>query len=142
MDKDNYLMGNYKPTEDIGVIFDDQTGRNRDPKRLNQMIHELMEVSNKYDFDLNTWGHGHFIGFKKVKEEGLDTDKNMTKETLQRANAILKTIEKLEGEEKKITRLYKNKENMSEQDLDDLFQIAMINTSYVLKTFNKELSDL
>ena len=66
----------------------------------------------------------------------------MTKETLNRANAIVKTIDKLECEKKRISKMYKMKENLSDDDLADLFQIAMANTDYTLKAMNKELSDL
>ena len=67
----------------------------------------------------------------------------MTIETLNRANAIKKTIDKLETEHSKISKFYsKNREDLTMEDLEDLFQIAMVNTSYTIKSFQKELEDL
>lgn len=66
----------------------------------------------------------------------------MTKETLKRANAIKKTIDKLEIERSTISKLYSKKEELNEEEIKELFSIAMINTDYTLKAMNKELSDL
>lgn len=66
----------------------------------------------------------------------------MTKETLNRANAIQKTIDKLEIERSTISKLYSKKEDLNEEEITELFSIAMINTDYTLKSMNKELSDL
>jgi len=66
----------------------------------------------------------------------------MTKETLNRANAIQKTIDKLEIERSTISKLYSKKEDLNKEEITELFSIAMINTDYTLKAMNKELSDL
>lgn len=66
--KEEYYMGNWKPQEDVGVVFDDQTAEPHSVETMNQMIEDLRDIANKYGFDLNMWNHGHFIGFKKTNE--------------------------------------------------------------------------
>ena len=75
MEENKYYMENWKPQEDVGVIFDDQTAEDRDDGTMNQMIDDLREVANNYDFDLNMWNHGYFIGFKKTSELAKEINK-------------------------------------------------------------------
>lgn len=66
----------------------------------------------------------------------------MTQETLNKANAIAKTIDRLEIEQSKITSLFSKKEKLTQKELEEVFQIAMVNTSYTLKKFKEELNNL
>jgi len=66
----------------------------------------------------------------------------MTIDTLNKANAIKKTIDKLECETSIISKLFSKKENLTEEELKELFQIAMVNTGYTLKKFKEELQSL
>lgn len=66
----------------------------------------------------------------------------MTVETLNRANAIKKTIDKLESEKSRISKLYSIKESLTPAHIEELIQIAMVNTDYTLKAFNSELDSL
>jgi len=66
----------------------------------------------------------------------------MTIETLNRANAIKKTIDKLEIEHSKISKFYSKKENLSKEELEELMEIAMINTSYAINRFKEGLKQL
>jgi hypothetical protein len=63
----------------------------------------------------------------------------MTIDTLNRANAVKKTIDKLECEHSRISKLYSKKEDLTKQELEDLFQIAMVNTTYAANRFKDEL---
>ena len=62
----DYFPENWKPQEDIGIIFDDKTAENRDKAQIGKMIRRMREVANEYGFDLNQWGSGYLTGFKKV----------------------------------------------------------------------------
>lgn len=66
----------------------------------------------------------------------------MTIDTLNRANAVKKTIDKLECEHSRISKLYSKKEDLTKEELEDLFQIAMVNTTYTVNRFKDELKEL
>ncbi len=66
----------------------------------------------------------------------------MTIDTLNRANAIKKTIDKLEIEHSTISKLYSKKEPLTKEELEELFQIAMVNTTYATNRFKDELKAL
>jgi hypothetical protein len=66
----------------------------------------------------------------------------MTLETLQRANAVKKIIDKLDCEKSRISKIYSKKENLSAEQIEDIIQIAMVNTDYALNRFKEELNDL
>ena len=66
----------------------------------------------------------------------------MTIDTLNRANAVKKTIDKLECEHSRISKLYSKKEDLTKEELEDLFQIAMVNTTYAVNRFKEELKQL
>lgn len=66
----------------------------------------------------------------------------MTIDTLNKANAIKKTIDKLECEHSRISKLYSKKEDLTKEEIEELFQIAMINTSYAINRFKEELQKL
>lgn len=66
----------------------------------------------------------------------------MTTDTLNRANAIKKTIDKLSCEKSRISKLYSKKESLSTEEIEEIMQIAMVNTDYTLKCFNKDLEEL
>lgn len=66
----------------------------------------------------------------------------MTIDTLNRANAVKKTIDKLECEHSRISKFYSKKEDLTKEELEDLFQIAMVNTTYAVNRFKDELKEL
>jgi hypothetical protein len=66
----------------------------------------------------------------------------MTIDTLNRANVVKKTIDKLECEHSRISKLYSKKEDLTKEELEDLFQIAMVNTTYAVNRFKDELKAL
>jgi UDP-glucose 6-dehydrogenase len=66
----------------------------------------------------------------------------MTIDTLNKANAIKKTIDKLEIEHSKISKFYSKKEPLTKEELEELFQIAMLNTTYATSRFKDELKAL
>lgn len=66
----------------------------------------------------------------------------MTIDTLNRANSVKKTIDKLECEHSRISKLYSKKEDLTKEELEDLFQIAMVNTTYAVNRFKDELKAL
>ena len=66
----------------------------------------------------------------------------MTLENLKRANSIKQTIDKLDCEKSRVSKYFSNKDNLTEDDIEGLIKIAIINTDYTLKTLKKELSDL
>ena len=66
----------------------------------------------------------------------------MTIDTLNKANSIKKTIDKLECETSTLSKLFSKKESLTEEELKELFLIAMTNTSYTLKKFKEELDSL
>lgn len=66
----------------------------------------------------------------------------MTIDTLNRANSVKKTIDKLECELSRISKLHSKKEPLTKEELEDLFQIAMVNTSYAVNRFKDELKEL
>jgi hypothetical protein len=66
----------------------------------------------------------------------------MTIDILNRANAVKKTIDKLECEHSRISKLYSKKEDLTKEELEDLFQIAMVNTTYAVNRFKDELKAL
>lgn len=66
----------------------------------------------------------------------------MTLETLQRANAVKKTIDRLEAEKSRISKLFSIKESLTPEHIEELIQIAMVNTDYTLKAFNNELNEM
>ena len=66
----------------------------------------------------------------------------MTLETLERANAVKKTIDKLENEKIRISKLFSIKERLTTENIDELIQIAMVNTDYTLKSFKNELNEM
>ena len=66
----------------------------------------------------------------------------MTIEKLSRANAVKKTVEKLESDKSRISKLYSKKEDLTTEDIEDLIQIAMVNTDYTLKAFRAEFAEL
>lgn len=66
----------------------------------------------------------------------------MTLETLQRANGIKKTIDRLESEKSRVSKLYSIKESLTPEHVEELIQIAMVNTDYTLKVIKNELKQL
>jgi hypothetical protein len=66
----------------------------------------------------------------------------MTEDTLNKANAIKKTIDKLEIESSKISKFYSKKDPLTKQELEELMQIAMVNTAYTINRFKDELKAL
>ena len=66
----------------------------------------------------------------------------MTIDALNRANAIRKTIDKLSCEKSRISKLYSKKDNLTTEEIEEIIQIAMVNTNYTLKCFNKDLEEL
>lgn len=66
----------------------------------------------------------------------------MTIDTLNKANAIKKTIDKLEIEHSKISKYFSKKESLTKEELEDLMQIAMVNTTYAINRFKDELKAL
>jgi hypothetical protein len=66
----------------------------------------------------------------------------MTIDTLNRANVIKKTIDKLNCEKSRISKLYSKKDNLTTEEIKEIIQMAMVNTDYTLKCFNKELEEL
>tara|TARA_R110000851_G_scaffold112024_1_gene236020 strand:+ start:790 stop:990 length:201 start_codon:yes stop_codon:yes gene_type:complete len=66
----------------------------------------------------------------------------MTIEKLSRANAVKKTVEKLESDKSRISKLYSKKEDLTNEDIEELIQIAMVNTDYTLKAFRAEFAEL
>ncbi len=66
----------------------------------------------------------------------------MTIDTLNRGNAVKKTIDKLECEHLTISKLYSKKEPLTKEELEELFQIAMVNTTYAVNRFKDELKEL
>ena len=66
----------------------------------------------------------------------------MTIDTLNRANGIKKAIDKLEIEQSKISKFYSKKEPLTKEELEELMQIAMVNTSYTQNRLKEELSKL
>jgi len=66
----------------------------------------------------------------------------MTLDTLNKANAVKKTIDKLEGEHSIISKLYNKKESLTSEEIEELIQIAMVNTSYAINRFKEELKNL
>ena len=46
----------WKPTDDICIVFDDKTGEDRAPEKIDLMVDEMREIANKYNFDLSMWG--------------------------------------------------------------------------------------
>jgi len=66
----------------------------------------------------------------------------MTLETLNQANGIFKTIEKLEIEKDKLSKYYSKIESLTEKEIEELIQIAMVNTSFAINTFKKQLENL
>ncbi|MCD8425569.1 hypothetical protein LNJ40_09700 [Tenacibaculum dicentrarchi] len=66
----------------------------------------------------------------------------MTSDILNRANALKKTIDKLESEKTKISAFFEKKENLSAKEIDELINIAMINTSFSIRTLNEEFKNL
>ena len=66
----------------------------------------------------------------------------MTIDILNRANAIKKTIDKLNCEKSRISKLYIKKEDLNAEEIEEIIQIAMINTDYTLKCFKKDLEKL
>jgi coenzyme F420-reducing hydrogenase delta subunit len=63
----------------------------------------------------------------------------MTIGTLNRANAIKKTIDKLEIEHSRISKFYSKIADLSKEEL---IEIAMVNTSYAVNRFKDELKQL
>ena len=66
----------------------------------------------------------------------------MTLETLNQANGIFKTIEKLEIEKDKLSKYYSKTESLTKKEIEELIQIAMVNTSFAINTFKKQLENL
>ena len=66
----------------------------------------------------------------------------MTIDILNRANAIKKTIDKLSCEKSRISKIYSKKESLSAEEIEEIIQIAMVNTDYTLKCFNEKLEQL
>jgi len=66
----------------------------------------------------------------------------MTLDTLNKANAIKKTIDKLESEHSIISKSFSKKESLTIEDIEKLIEIAMINTSYAINRFKEELNNL
>ena len=66
----------------------------------------------------------------------------MTEETLNLANTVKKTIDRLECEHSRISKMYSKKEELTKEELEDLFQIAMVNTIYTMDRFKDELKSL
>ena len=63
-------------------------------------------------------------------------------EDLIKANGIAKTIDKLEAEKSRLSKLYAKTKPLTEEELKEIFQIAMVNTDYTLKKFKEELNNL
>lgn len=66
----------------------------------------------------------------------------MTLETLRRANAVKKTIDRLETEKSRISKLFSIRESLTPEQIEELIQIAMVNTDYTLKCFKNELDEM
>ena len=66
----------------------------------------------------------------------------MTLETLNQANGIFKTIEKLEIEKDQLSKYYIKIESLTKKEIEELIQIAMVNTSFAINTFKKQLENL
>lgn len=66
----------------------------------------------------------------------------MTVDILNLANSVKKTIDKLECEHSKISKLYSKKQPLTKEELNELFEIAMVNTTYALNRFKDELNTL
>lgn len=66
----------------------------------------------------------------------------MTEETLNRANAIKTTIDKVKQENSRISKYFSKKDDLNEEELKDLFEIAMKNTSYTLNRLKEALDQL
>ena len=69
-------------------------------------------------------------------------NKKMTLETLNRANSVKKTIDKLESNISRIHKFFSKKENLTPDEIEELIQIAMANTDYTLNVFKRELDEL
>lgn len=54
----------WSPGDDFVVRFEDKTGENRTAEQMDQMVEEMREVANKYDFDLDQYGD--WKGIKKT----------------------------------------------------------------------------
>ena len=78
--------------------------------------------------------HCYILGFLSINK--------MTTETLIRANGIQRTIDKLEVEQSKISKFYSKKDPLTKEELEELMQIAMVNTSYAINRFKEELKSL
>ena len=66
----------------------------------------------------------------------------MTLETLNQANGIFKTIEKLEIEKDQLSKYYIKIESLTKKEIEELIQIAMVYTSFAINTFKKQLENL
>ena len=66
----------------------------------------------------------------------------MTIDILNKANAVKKTIDKLECEHSTISKLYSKTEPLTKEELEELFKIAMVNTTYSVNRFKDELKAL
>ncbi|MFW6007858.1 MAG: hypothetical protein ACOCP8_01225 [archaeon] len=46
----------WKPQQNIMIDLDDKTSENRSSEDLSDMIYEIRQIANKYDFDLSSFG--------------------------------------------------------------------------------------
>ncbi len=66
----------------------------------------------------------------------------MTEATLTRANNIKSTIDKLNCEHYRISKMFSRKEELTQEEIDDLFQIAMVNTTYAINRLKDEFKSI
>lgn len=62
----------WKPQEDFVMCFSDESAEERSEEMLDQMVAELREVANKYDFDISHWG-----GDKDMRSWFVDLDRKI-----------------------------------------------------------------
>jgi hypothetical protein len=66
MNTDDYSIPSWTPGNTITISFDDKTARRRSKAKMSQMIKDLRDVANRYDFDLQSWGtHESFVKLAK-----------------------------------------------------------------------------
>lgn len=66
----------------------------------------------------------------------------MTEATLTRANGIKSAIDKLNYEHSRISKMFSRKDELTQEEVDDLFQIAMVNTSYAINRLKDEFKSI
>lgn len=66
----------------------------------------------------------------------------MTEATLTRANNIKSTIDKLNSEHSRISKMFNRKDELTQAEIEDLFQIAMVNTTYTINRLKDEFNSI